>query len=264
MKRAVMIILALILLCVPFLLTGCAEDVPSITKADVDAWINANQSIKDLQATKASTADVTTAKNQADAAKKRADEAYTKAENVTAPAVSVSSLNFDNLTDAQITALKNKLGITGGNNNSNSNSNDNNLVASNKSLSLYLTEVNPSMDSLIVSGSQNVRMDFEVKNTDGSSHTYEVTVYLYPTKSVHNYGVAAGDTDIYSDTTINFVSASNYLADATARDDAIIIKLNNGWVGKNDTIYFTLITNVQETMTGSIEFEYDYNIRQTN
>ena len=150
--------------------------------------------------------------------------------------------------------------------NNNNSSGDGEQVASNKDLKLYLTDISPSMDSLIVSGnsSQNLRMDFEVENKDNSSHTYEIRVYLYPTKKATQYGALETDTDLFSDTTIELDGIEPNPFPAVDSMTPIVIYLVNGWVGKSDTTEFTLSTNIKKNSAGSVQFDYDYNIRQTN
>lgn len=131
-------------------------------------------------------------------------------------------------------------------------------VATNKELELYLTEINPASDALIFSESQSLRMDFDVLNTNSSSsHTFEITIYLYPQDPESNYNVTG--LDIFSDVSLTAISSAPAIFPSS---EALTIRCQNGWVGKGDTTSFT-VTGVVH-VSGSAEFDYDYSVRQTN
>ncbi len=271
MQRAGLIGLCLIILCIPFL--SCAtDDIPVITEAQVKTWVA--DSVKSQTASLKSDLDKKATTEDLASAKKKADDAYGLAEDAMAKAKDANGeIDTDafisGLTSTQVTALKTKLGISGSSSSSSSNSSNisvDNEVDNNKDLVLYLTDINPSMDSLLFSTSQSVRMEFAVENLDDSSHTYEITIYMYPTQKENNYGInfidSASDIDgidIYSDNTIKIGNVTSYLVN-TGKDDPVVIKLTTGWVGSGDITEFDLLFTIK--VEGSAEFNYNYNIWQ--
>lgn len=265
----------IILLCLPLVsLTGCtfakepaaAPASPYYTKAEVDNKVSS--ALNTVAENFAPKKDTYTKKEVDDAIKDAVKDSggsgYTNAQ------VDAKFTTFiSNLSEADLTLLKTKLGV---NNNSSSGDTitDDELVDSNKSLSLYLTDLNPSMDTLFVNGQENVWWEFAIKNTDTKSHEYEISIYLHPDRSNNNYGFET-DEDVESiivssDTSLVVTVSQGHPFSATETSKPIILT-GKGWIGKSDTIDFRIRATIKEASTihtSGIEFSFDYDIRQIN
>lgn len=167
MKRTGTIITLILIISLIPLLAGCAtdDDIPSITKSDVDGWIT--DATKNMQTDINTASDnATAAKNKADEAKARADEAYNKANETTSPSMSTLIAGMSN---SDIVVLKEKLGITGSGGSTDNDTGDTSGVVYITYDPLLSVHNNPTYASNTATGQTN----FVIRVTNGTT-SYQI------------------------------------------------------------------------------------------